>query len=173
MVDAGVGYIPKDRKSEGLLLYQPVRVNTSLAMIRDMYGRLPFLDLKVESEVTERTIDDLNIKTPSAESLVHGLSGGNQQKVVIARWLAHETPVLVMDNVSRGIDVGAKEEVYRLCRELTDEGISIVLIGDELPEVIGLSNRIAVMQDGLFAGEPIDAAPEAKPTEEELIQLMV
>ncbi|WP_394352495.1 sugar ABC transporter ATP-binding protein [Natronorubrum aibiense] len=173
MVDAGVGYIPKDRKSEGLLLYQSVLKNTSLAMVRDMYGRLPFLDLKSESSITEETIEDLNIKTPSANSLVHGLSGGNQQKVVIARWLAHETPVLVMDNVTRGIDVGAKEEVYRLCRELTADGISIVLIGDELPEVIGLSNRIAVMRDGSFAGDPVDASPGEKPTEEELIQLMV
>jgi ribose transport system ATP-binding protein len=173
MVDAGVGYIPKDRKSEGLLLYQSVLKNTSLAMVREMNGRLPFLDTGAESAITEQTIEDLNIKTPGPKSLVHGLSGGNQQKVVIARWLAHETPVLVMDNVSRGIDVGAKEEVYRLCRELTEQGISIVLIGDELPEVIGLSNRIAVMQDGSFVGKPIDASPEAKPTEEELIELMV
>ena len=173
MVDTGVGYIPKDRKSEGLLLYQSVLKNTSLAMVRTMHGRLPFLDTDAESSVTEEMIEDLNIKTPGPNALVHGLSGGNQQKVVIARWLAHETPILVMDNVTRGIDVGAKEEVYRLCRELTDNGISIVLIGDELPEVIGLSNRIAVMQDGAFAGEPIDASPDAKPTEEELIELMV
>ncbi|MCT9098109.1 sugar ABC transporter ATP-binding protein [Haloarchaeobius sp. HME9146] len=173
MVDAGVGYIPKDRKSEGLLLFQSVTMNTSLAMIRDMNGLLPLLDLEAEDKVTAETIEELNIKTPGPDALVHGLSGGNQQKVVIARWLARDTPVLVMDNVTRGIDVGAKEEVYRLCRELTDEGVSIVFIGDELPEVIGMSNRIAVMRDGRLVGETIDASAGNKPTEEDLIQKMI
>ncbi|WP_431357791.1 sugar ABC transporter ATP-binding protein [Haloarcula marina] len=173
MVDAGVGYIPKDRKSEGLLLYQSVLVNTSLAMVRDMNGRLPLLDLDAEQEAAIDAIEELAIKTPGPNALVHGLSGGNQQKVVIARWLAQETPVLVMDNVTRGIDVGAKEEVYRLCRELTDSGVSIVFIGDELPEVIGMSNRIAVMAKGEFVGEPFDASPGNKPTEEDLIQEMI
>ena len=173
MVDAGVGYIPKDRKSEGLLLYQPVRINVSLAMIRNMNGTLPLLNLDAEDEATERVIEELNVKTPGPEALVHGLSGGNQQKVVIGRWLAQETPILVMDNVTRGIDVGAKEEVYRLCRELTDRGVSIVFIGDELPEVIGMSNRIAVMNSGQFVGEPFDASAGNKPTEEELIQEMI
>ncbi|MDS0260937.1 sugar ABC transporter ATP-binding protein [Haloarcula sp. S1CR25-12] len=173
MVDAGVGYIPKDRKSEGLLLYQSVLTNTSLAMIRTMNGKLPLLDLDSEAAATDEAIEELNIKTPGPEALVHGLSGGNQQKVVIARWLAQDTPILVMDNVTRGIDVGAKEEVYRLCRELTDKGVSLVFIGDELPEVIGMSNRIAVMNNGQFAGEPFDASIGAKPTEEELIQEMI
>ncbi|MDT3437214.1 sugar ABC transporter ATP-binding protein [Haloarcula sp. 1CSR25-25] len=173
MVDAGVGYIPKDRKSEGLLLYQSVLVNTSLAMVRDMNGSMPLLDLGAEKKATDDAIEELNIKTPGPNALVHGLSGGNQQKVVIARWLAQETPILVMDNVTRGIDVGAKEEVYRLCRELTDKGVSIVFIGDELPEVIGMSNRIAVMAKGEFVGEPFDASIGNKPTEEDLIQEMI
>jgi ribose transport system ATP-binding protein len=173
VVDAGVGYIPKDRKSEGLLLYQSVLVNTSLAMIRDMNENMPHLDLDVEQEETERAIEELSIKTPGPNALVHGLSGGNQQKVVIARWLAQDTPILVMDNVTRGIDVGAKEEVYRLCRELTDRGVSIVFIGDELPEVIGMSNRIGVMVKGQFIAEPFDASTGNKPTEEELIQEMI
>ncbi|MFC6954260.1 sugar ABC transporter ATP-binding protein [Halorubellus litoreus] len=173
MVDAGVGYIPKDRKSEGLLLYQSVLVNTSLAMVRDMNGNMPTLDLDAEKEATARAIEELSIKTPGPNALVHGLSGGNQQKVVIARWLAQNTPVLVMDNVTRGIDVGAKEEVYRLCRELTEQGVSIVFIGDELPEVIGMSNRIGVMARGKFVGEPFDASAGNKPTEEDLIQEMI
>jgi ribose transport system ATP-binding protein len=173
MVDAGVGYIPKDRKSEGLLLYQSVLVNISLAMVRDMNGGLPLLDLDAEEQATLDAIEELSIKTPGPDALVHGLSGGNQQKVVIARWLAQDTPILVMDNVTRGIDVGAKEEVYRLCRELTDQGVSIVFIGDELPEVIGMSNRIAVMAKGKFVGETFDASPGNKPTEEDLIQEMI
>ena len=173
MVDAGVGYIPKDRKSEGLLLYQSVLVNTSLAMVRDMNGSVPLLDLAAEQEATANAIEELSIKTPGPKALVHGLSGGNQQKVVIGRWLAQDTPILVMDNVTRGIDVGAKEEVYRLCRELTDRGVSIVFIGDELPEVIGMSNRIGVMAKGQFVAEPFDASPGNKPTEEDLIQEMI
>lgn len=173
MVDAGVGYIPKDRKSEGLLLYQSVLTNTSLAMVRDMNGSMPLLDLDTEKKATLNAIEELSIKTPGTNALVHGLSGGNQQKVVIARWLAQETPVLVMDNVTRGIDVGAKEEVYRLCRELTEQGVSIVFIGDELPEVIGMSNRIAVMAKGELVGEEFDASPSNKPTEEDLIQEMI
>jgi len=173
MVDAGVGYIPKDRKSEGVLLYQSVLTNTSLAMVRTMNGRLPLLDLDAEEQATADAIDELNIKTPGPDALVHGLSGGNQQKVVIARWLAQDTPILVMDNVTRGIDVGAKEEVYRLCRELTDRGVSIVFIGDELTEVIGMSNRIAVMNDGRFADKTFDASAGNKPTEEDLIQEMI
>ena len=173
MVDAGVGYIPKDRKSEGVLLYQSVLTNTSLAMVRTMNGKLPLLDLDKEQTATADAIEELNIKTPGPDALVHSLSGGNQQKVVIARWLAQDTPILVMDNVTRGIDVGAKEEVYRLCRELTDNGVSIVFIGDELPEVIGMSNRIAVMNDGQFVGETFDAAAGNKPTEETLIQEMI
>lgn len=173
MVNEGVGYIPKDRKGEGLLQYQSVLMNTSLAMVRYMNGALPFLDQDIEKTKTEKQIEELNIKTPGKNTLANDLSGGNQQKVVLGRWLARESPVLVMDNVTRGIDVGAKEEVYRICRELTNEGVSIVFIGDELPEVIGLSNRIGVMKGGEFVGEPVDAPKDAKPAEETLIQEMV
>ncbi|WP_435361898.1 sugar ABC transporter ATP-binding protein [Haloarchaeobius sp. DFWS5] len=173
MVEAGVGYVPKDRKSEGLLLFQSVLKNTSLAAVRTMNGSLPLLDLEEEKEMTDRAIEELNIKTPGPEALVHGLSGGNQQKVVLARWLAQESSVLVVDNVTRGVDVGAKEEVYRLCRELTEDGVSIVFIGDELPEVIGMSNRIAVMKKGRLGDDVLDASPGNKPTEEELIQRMI
>jgi ribose transport system ATP-binding protein len=173
MVESGVGYVPKDRKTEGLLLFQSVVKNTSLAAVRTMNGRLPLLDLDEEIEITDDAIEELNIKTPGRGALVHGLSGGNQQKVVLARWLAQDSSVLVMDNVTRGVDVGAKEEVYRLCRELTDRGVSIVFIGDELPEVIGMSNRISVMRKGELDDDVFDAAPGNKPTEEDLIRRMI
>jgi ribose transport system ATP-binding protein len=173
MVESGVGYVPKDRKTEGLLLFQSVVKNTSLAAVRTMNGRLPLLNLDREVEMTDEAIDELNIKTPSRDALVHGLSGGNQQKVVLARWLAQEASVLVVDNVTRGVDVGAKEEVYRLCRELTDQGVSIVFIGDELPEVIGMSNRISVMRKGRLDDDVFDAAPGTKPSEEDLIRRMI
>lgn len=172
MVNAGVGYIPKERQSEGLLLYQPITLNTNLAIIDEMYGWLPFIDTDREVEVTERMIEELNVIAPGRKSLVHSLSGGNQQKVVLSRWLAKDSPVLVMDNVTRGIDVGAKEEVYRLCRELTESGVSILFIGDEMPEVIGMSNRIMVMNRGQLA-DIVDAPKDGKPTEEALIEKMV
>lgn len=172
MVDAGIGYIPKDRKAEGLLLYHTVRENSSIAIVKRMNGKLPLLNLSLEREITADMIESLNIKAPGPEALVYSLSGGNQQKVVLGRWLAAEMDVIVMDNVTRGIDVGAKEEVYEHCRQLADDGVSIVFIGDELPEVIGMSNRIGVMKDGAIV-ERFSAAAGEKPAEEELIKEMV
>ncbi|RDI70137.1 sugar ABC transporter ATP-binding protein [Halopelagius longus] len=181
MVDSGVGYVPKERKSEGLLLYQPLRFNVSLPSIglpsmRDdvpLAGRsLPLIDFDREEELAERAVERLNIKTPGIDELVERLSGGNQQKVVLAKWLMRDVSVLVFDNVTRGIDVGAKEEVYRLCRELADDGVSMLFIGDELPEVIGMANRILVMKDGSIV-DVVEAPPGDKPTEEEIIQEMI
>ncbi|MFC6823704.1 sugar ABC transporter ATP-binding protein [Halopelagius fulvigenes] len=181
MVESGVGYVPKERKSEGLLLYQPLRFNVSLPSIglpsmRDdvpVVGRsLPLVDFEREEELADRAVERLNIKTPGTGELVERLSGGNQQKVVLAKWLMRDASVLVLDNVTRGIDVGAKEEVYRLCRELADEGVSMLFIGDELPEVIGMANRILVMKDGRIA-DVVEAPPGDKPTEEEVIQEMI
>lgn len=172
MVESGVGYIPKERQSEGLLLFQPVKQNISLASIRQMYGKLPFFDPDSEREMATEAVEELDIKTPDIDTLVRSLSGGNQQKVVLGRWLARDTDVLIMDNVTRGIDVGAKEEVYRLCRELAASGRAIVFIGDELPEVIGLSNRIGVFRKGNL-DHIVDAAPGDKPPEENLIQKMI
>jgi ribose transport system ATP-binding protein len=172
LVAAGVGYIPKERQSEGLLMFQPLRLNVSLASIREMFGRLPFFDPDGERSMAERAVSELDIRTPSIDALVRNLSGGNQQKVVLGRWLARDADVLVMDNVTRGIDVGAKEEVYRLCRELASDGRAIVFIGDELPEVIGMSNRIGVLRNGELV-DVVAAEPGEKPTEEDLIQRMV
>ena len=181
MVDAGVGYIPKDRKSEGLLLYQSLRANVSLPSIgTDLVSDdlpvigtlLSLVDRDKENRLSERAIEELNIRAPGVETLVHQLSGGNQQKVVLSKWLMRQTDILVLDNVTRGIDVAAKEEVYRVCRELADQGVSLVFIGDELPEVIGISNRIGVMRKGRLV-DVTDAPPENKPSEEELIQEMI
>lgn len=181
LVDAGVGYVPKERKSEGLLLYQPLRSNVSLPSLglSTLHERLPvvgdslpLVDFERERDLAERAIGQLAIKTPGVDTLVHQLSGGNQQKVVLGKWVVRDTTVLVLDNVTRGIDVGAKEEVYRLCRSLADEGVAILFIGDELPEVIGLSNRILVMKKGRIV-RTIDAPADEKPDEETLIQEMI
>lgn len=180
-VDAGGGYIPKERKSEGLLLYQPLWLNISVTLLDlpALQQSIPFLDkvltvvnASAEKRFSDRIIDEMNVKTPGRDTIVHELSGGNQQKVVIGRWLARESPVLVMDNVTRGIDVGAKEEVYSLLRDLTEDGVSILLISDELPEAIGLANRVAVMKNGTIQ-TVLDAPPDGKPDENDLIEEMI
>ncbi|GAD53297.1 ribose ABC transport system, ATP-binding protein RbsA [Halarchaeum acidiphilum MH1-52-1] len=180
-VEAGVGYVPKERKSEGVLLYQSLRENVSLPSINTpklqrrlpvLGSLLPTLDFNREQVLAEESIEDLAIKTPGTEALVHTLSGGNQQKAVIAKWLQRDVDVLVVDNVTRGIDVGAKEEVYRVIRQLADDGVSIVLVGDELPEVIGMSNRIGVMRHGELT-TVVPAPAGDKPDEETLIEEML
>lgn len=172
MTQAGVGYLPKDRKSEGLLLYQPVYFNTSIALISELVDLLPLTRKKDELDRANEMIEDLEIKTPSAQTAVQKLSGGNQQKVVFGRWLNKESPILVMDNPTRGIDVGAKEEIYDQCRELSEQGVSMIYIGDELPELIGLSNRIGVMKNGELT-DILPAPREDKPDEEQIIDLMI
>lgn len=172
MKRAGIGYIPKDRKSDGLLLYQSVTHNISLAIVDRLLNHGYLLDTSSEKSIAKDSVDDLNIKTPGIGSLVHSLSGGNQQKVVLSRWLARNCPVLIADNITRGIDVGAKEEVYTLCRDLVEEGSAMIFIGDELQEVIGLSNRIGVMYKGDMI-EIIDSPPKGKPNEEVIIEKMI
>jgi ribose transport system ATP-binding protein len=181
MVDVGLGYVPKDRKSEGLLLYQSLPMNISLPSIgtdrvtdrlAGIGSALALVDHDKEVAMTEAAIEELDIRAPGVDTLVHQLSGGNQQKVVLGKWLVRESDILVMDNVTRGIDVAAKEEVYRVCRDLVEDGVSLVFIGDELPEVIGMSNRIGVMKKGRLV-DVVDAPPGDKPTESELITEMI
>jgi len=179
--NAGIGYIPKERKSEGLLLYQSLVLNASLPSIgtQTLMHHFPGTDLETpfvnrgaEKTLTDDAIQDLDIKTTGRNSLAVSLSGGNQQKVVLGKWLQRNASVLVMNNVTRGIDVGAKEEVYYVCRELAEEGTSIVLINDELPEAIGLSNRILVMKKGKIQNV-VNTPVEEKPAEEAIIKDMV
>jgi ribose transport system ATP-binding protein len=130
------------------------------------------IDFDKEDEMAEGVVDRLNVKTPSIESPLIQLSGGNQQKVVLGKNLQREVSVLVMDNVTRGIDVGAKEEVYRILRQLANDGVAMVFIADELPELIGMSNRIGVMHEGEVV-DILDAPPGDKPTESEIIKEMI
>ena len=144
----GIGYLSEDRKQLGVLLERSVRENIVLASLRDYLGALGFVrDGRIEATGREY-VRKLRIKTPSTAQLVRNLSGGNQQKVVIAKWLAKDCDVLIFDEPTRGIDVGAKEEIYGLLRELADQGKAIVMISSELPEVLRLANRIAVMAEG-------------------------
>ena len=144
----GIGYLSEDRKQLGVLLERSVRENIVLASLREYVSGLGFVrDGRIEATGREY-VEKLRIKTPSTAQLVRNLSGGNQQKVVIAKWLAKDCDVLIFDEPTRGIDVGAKEEIYALLRQLADQGKAIVMISSELPEVLRLSDRIAVMAEG-------------------------
>jgi len=171
-IEAGIGYVPKERKEEGLLLYQDVTLNAMLPAIRQLRGRLPVTDRDEEKRSTREIIDELDIKTPGLGEQVVNLSGGNQQKIVLGRWLQRNLPIFVMDNVTRGLDVGVKEEVYEICRNLAKDGTTLVFLGDELPEVINMSNRIGVMKDGKLV-TIVDAPADNKPTERDIVKEMV
>ena len=149
----GVGYLSEDRKHLGLLLEQDVTSNVALSTITDRFASWGFLRPKAMRDRAKEMVDALRIRTPSVDQTVQNLSGGNQQKVVIARWLVKDCDVLIIDEPTRGIDVGAKEEIYRLLDELAGQGKSIVMISSELPEVLRMSHRVVVMSEGRVTGE--------------------
>ena len=155
-INAGMGLAPEERKAEGLVLIRSVAENTSMAILRRL-SRGGFVNRRRERATVEEFVARLNVRTPSIDQEIGKLSGGNQQKVVLARWLASDPDVLILDEPTRGIDVGAKAEIYRLIDELAGQGLAILVITSELPEVLGLSDRILVMQNGRITGE-LDAA---------------
>jgi len=162
----GIGFAPEDRKREGLVLIRSVLENTTLAVLRRL-TRFRILRQSAERRIAERYVRELNIRTPSVDQEVGKLSGGNQQKVVLARWLAARPRVLILDEPTRGIDVGAKAEIYRLVDQLAGEGLGIMFISSELPEILNMSDRIYVMQHGHITGE----LPGASATEEQVLNL--
>jgi len=162
----GIGLLTEDRKTQGLVLGMSVRENTTLANLKDLV-RFLFVDRGREREVTLKYVDDLRIKTPTIEQTAQNLSGGNQQKVVLAKWLFTGCRVLISDEPTRGIDVGAKVEIYKLMNELVRNGVCILMISSELPEVLGMCDRILVMHEGRLAGE----LPRADADQERLMRL--
>jgi ribose transport system ATP-binding protein len=144
----GIGYLSEDRKRYGLLLGRSVRENVALASMPAFTSRLGFLHDKRIAAVASSQVAKLRIRTPSVGQLVQNLSGGNQQKAVVAKWLVRDCDVLIFDEPTRGIDVGAKDEIYALLEELAAEGKAIIMISSELPEVLRMSHRIAVMCAG-------------------------
>ncbi|MEV5837205.1 sugar ABC transporter ATP-binding protein [Nocardia sp. NPDC052112] len=151
-VRAGIGYAPEERKAQALLLHRGVRDNISLAML-DRLRRLRFVRGGEERQLARRYVESLRVRTPSIEQEVRKLSGGNQQKVVLARWLARKPKVLILDEPTRGVDVGAKVEIYHIIEELAQSGVAVLVISSELPEVLGLADRVVVMQHGRVTGE--------------------
>ncbi len=143
-----IGYLSEDRKHLGLLLNQNVASNIAVSSLGERFSRGGFVNDKAIRTEAQKYVGSLAIKTPSVKQEVKNLSGGNQQKVVIAKWLAKECDVLIFDEPTRGIDVGAKEEIYRLLNDLAEDGKSIIMISSELPEVLRMSHRVVVMSEG-------------------------
>ena len=149
----GIGLIPESRKTQGLVLGMTVKDNITLSIMNKITSKIGLIQKKVESSNVQASIKELTIKTPSMNQLVRNLSGGNQQKVVLAKWLNTKCKVLIFDEPTRGIDIGAKEEIYKLMRALADKGIAIIMISSELPEVLGMSDRVIAMYKGAMVAE--------------------
>lgn len=151
-IEAGLALVPEDRKQQGLILDMAIRENMSLAtLLRDQ--NRGFLNRAKEREISEKMVGDLNVKTPSDQQIVRLLSGGNQQKVVLGKWLAQEPKVLLLDEPTRGIDVGAKAEIYALMEALVKTGVGILFVSSEMEEILGMSDRTLVMHEGRLTGE--------------------
>jgi rhamnose transport system ATP-binding protein len=147
----GIGYVPEDRRRHGVILELPIAANTSLANLKGV-SHAGLIDAAAEDKMAARFVKQLRIKTPSTHVKAGTLSGGNQQKVALSRWLANEPKILILDEPTQGVDVGSKSEIHALMVELAERGLAIIMISSELPEILGMSDRIAVMHGGSLAG---------------------
>ncbi len=151
-VKHGIGYLSEDRKRFGIVVQKSVAENTTMADL-DEFSNGPFINKKKEKEIAEKFVKELDTKTPGVDQLVVNLSGGNQQKVVIAKWLTRNCDILIFDEPTRGIDVGAKNEIYKLMNQLAAEGKAIIMVSSEMTEILRMSDRIVVMCEGKKTGE--------------------
>ncbi len=151
----GIGLVPENRKTQGLILEATVKDNITLSNMKKSCGRFGFRKQSDENKIAKKYIDSLNIKTPHLMQKVKNLSGGNQQKVVLAKWMNTDCHILIFDEPTRGIDVGAKYEIHKLMRDLANEGLGIIMISSELPEVLGVSDRVLTVYGGSITGELI------------------
>jgi rhamnose transport system ATP-binding protein len=163
---AGIAYLPEDRRRHGVILDMPVDANTTLAILQRI-SHLTLMDFPREREMAEDFVRRLGIKTPGIHTTVGSLSGGNQQKVALARWLATEPAVIILDEPTQGVDVGAKAEIHKLIGELACRGLAVILISSELPEVLGVSDRIAVMRGGTI----VATLDRANATQQNILEL--
>jgi ribose transport system ATP-binding protein len=152
-VKHGIGYLSEDRKRYGLTLKMDVESNIVLASFKKFLGLFGWVNNNQTRRIAKRFVDALSIKTPGLQQKVMNLSGGNQQKVIIGKWLTADTDILIFDEPTRGIDVGAESEIYRLLNELAQQGKSIIMISSELPEILRMSHRVVVMCEGRITGE--------------------
>ena len=163
-IDAGIAFLTEDRKSQGLILIDSIAFNSSIVKLEG-YTKLGFLQLKEIRKASEKMAAELNIKAPSVDTVVGQLSGGNQQKVVIAKWLLSRAKIFIFDEPTRGIDVGAKVEVYNLMNQLVAGGASVIIICSEMDEVLGMADRILVMHEGRITAE----FSQAEATQEKIL----
>lgn len=162
----GIGFLTEDRKNEGLILDYSLRDNISLPSI-DGFSKRGIIDGKAEKDFSVMLMDRLNVKAESDLDKASSLSGGNQQKVVLAKWIGIGSKVLILDEPTRGVDVGAKREIYQLMNELADRGVAIIMVSSDLPEILGVSDRVMVIHEGNIAGE----LTAAEATEEKIMTL--
>ncbi|HEL1344526.1 TPA: sugar ABC transporter ATP-binding protein [Streptococcus equi subsp. zooepidemicus] len=165
-IRAGIGFLTEDRKEEGLILDFSIKDNMTLPSHKD-FSKNGFFDDKISRDFVQKMIDRLRIKSGRPEMVVGNLSGGNQQKVVLAKWIGIAPKVLILDEPTRGVDVGAKREIYQLMNELAERGVPILLVSSDLPEVLGVSDRIVVMHEGRITGE----LSRGEATQEKVMQL--
>lgn len=151
-IHLGIGFLTEDRKSQGLILNLSLKENVCLPSV-DRFSRMGVMNVEEENREAHRYVKELRIKTPSLNQKVMFLSGGNQQKVVLSKWLCSHADILIFDEPTRGIDVGSKVEIYELMNKLTAKGVAIFMISSELPEILGMSNRILVMHQGRISGQ--------------------
>lgn len=166
-INAGIAYLSEDRKRDGLALNLALDQNITLTNILAVSNWCGVIDKSKERKEAKKFVEDLRIKTPSLDQKVGNLSGGNQQKIVIAKWLYHHSKVIIFDEPTRGIDVGAKFEVYELINELVRQGVGIIVISSDLPEIIGMSDRIVVLHEGEVTGIVV----KAEATQERILNL--
>jgi putative multiple sugar transport system ATP-binding protein len=161
-IEDGFAYVTEDRKGNGLILIQDVKQNITLANLQEIAERL-VVNSNREVVVANEYRQSLDIRTPTVEQKVLNLSGGNQQKVSVAKWLFVKPNILILDEPTRGIDVGAKFEIYTIMNKLVEQGMSIIMISSELPEVLGMSDRVYIVSSGKISGElPIKEATQEK-----------
>jgi rhamnose transport system ATP-binding protein len=165
-IAAGIGYVPEDRRRHGVVLEMPIAANTSLANLAAV-SRRGLIDNARERELAQSYIGQLRVKTHSLYAEAGSLSGGNQQKVALARWLAIRPALLILDEPTQGVDVGSKAEIHRLIVELAEQGMAILMISSELPEILGMSDRIAVMHEGRITG----ILSRAEATQQKILEL--
>jgi putative multiple sugar transport system ATP-binding protein len=165
-IKGGLAYSTEDRKGNGLILIQDVKQNISLANLKEIAER-GVVNNNAEVKVANEYKSSLNIKTPTVEQKVSNLSGGNQQKVCLGKWLFVKPDILILDEPTRGIDVGAKFEIYMIMTKLLQQGMSIIMMSSELPEILGMSDRVYIVSSGRIAGE----LPIAEATQEKIMHL--
>ncbi len=152
-IEAGIGIVPEERKSQGLLLKQDTTYNVSLASLKKVSNNFGKINLKQERKTAEEYIDLFHVRPGNPDLVVSAMSGGNQQKVVISKWLASECSLLLVDEPTRGVDVGAKQEIYTIINGLVERGMAVIMVSSELPELLGMCDRIMVMKDGVVVEE--------------------